>query len=181
MVTELLEPYRGKWHIAYFDNYFSSVQLALDLLKEQILCCGTIRKDRKDLLLELGFEVPPLQRGEAKFWQCGKMTLVHWKDKRNVYGLSTFHSNTITTIPARKDETEDVQKPELFCNYNKCMGGVDRLDQLISNYNMQRKCKKWWKTVFVRLVELCICKCSCVVPSQKPRETKEEEYAKNIS
>ena len=36
------------------------------------------------------------------------------------------------------------------------MGGVDQLDQVISNYDMQRKSMKWWKKVLIRMVELCI-------------------------
>ena len=36
------------------------------------------------------------------------------------------------------------------------MNGVDKCDQMISSYDIQRKTQKWWKKLFFRLVELGI-------------------------
>jgi hypothetical protein len=38
---------RGKYHHVYFDSYFTSTPLALDLLRSGIYMCGTIRQNRK--------------------------------------------------------------------------------------------------------------------------------------
>ena len=40
--------------------------------------------------------------------------------------------------------------------YNHYMGGVDKLDQLISTYSFTKKSKKWWKKVFFRLLEISV-------------------------
>ena len=73
VVTDLLKPYPGKWHIVYFDN-FSLVQLVSDLLKQQILCCGTIRQKRANLLD--GFGKAKMKRGKRKFWSCDNITVL---------------------------------------------------------------------------------------------------------
>ena len=36
-----------KSHVVFFDNFFTSVQLIEDLLKDRILACGTARQNRK--------------------------------------------------------------------------------------------------------------------------------------
>ena len=40
--------------------------------------------------------------------------------------------------------------------YNHYMGGVDKLDQLISTNSFIKKSKKWWKNVFFCLLEISV-------------------------
>ena len=76
------------------------------------------------------------------------MTAVHWKDKRDVFALTTIHGNAVSDdIP---------HKPELICEYNKYMGGVDHNDQLLVYFAIGRKTLKWWKHVFWRLLEIAL-------------------------
>ena len=37
---------KGKYHPCFFDNYFTSASLLVDLSKNGIYACGTARKDR---------------------------------------------------------------------------------------------------------------------------------------
>ena len=46
VVKELTSDLKGKYHHAFFDNYFTSVNLLVDLEKDGIYSCGTARKDR---------------------------------------------------------------------------------------------------------------------------------------
>ncbi|GFR68239.1 PiggyBac transposable element-derived protein 4-like [Elysia marginata] len=50
VVTNMVQNHLGKNHSVFFDNFFSSVKLAEDLLKEKTTRCGTIRPNRKDLV-----------------------------------------------------------------------------------------------------------------------------------
>ena len=50
----------------------------------------------------------------------------------------------------------DVQKPVMIQHYNVNMGGVDKCDQRLSYYGLNRKSKKWWKKVFFRFFEMSI-------------------------
>ena len=46
VVKDLTSDLKGKYHHAFFDNYFTSVGLLDDLEKDGIYACGTARKDR---------------------------------------------------------------------------------------------------------------------------------------
>ena len=45
VVKTLTEPLKGKFHHVYFDNYFMSAKLSMDLEKDGVYACGTARKD----------------------------------------------------------------------------------------------------------------------------------------
>ena len=47
VVKDLTEDLKGKHHHVYFDNFFTSLDLIVDLDKDGIYSCGTARKDRK--------------------------------------------------------------------------------------------------------------------------------------
>ena len=93
---------------------------------------------------------------KGKFWKSGSMTVVYWKDKRDVFAISSSQGNGTTIMPPNRGEADAVEKPDIICDYNDNMGGVDLLDQVISNYDMQRKSMKWWKKVSVLIIELCV-------------------------
>lgn len=46
VVKDLTSDLKGKYHHAFFDNYFTSVSLLEDLEQDGIYACGTARKDR---------------------------------------------------------------------------------------------------------------------------------------
>ena len=68
-----------RYHHIYFDNFFSSVDLLLDLLKLGLYGCGTLRSNRKGFPEDLKpLLKKELERGEYKAKQhkqlflCGK-------------------------------------------------------------------------------------------------------------
>ena len=81
VVHELCEDLYHTYRHIYYDNYFSSVNLALDLFRAGLYSCGTLQSNRK------GFPKPlkPLvkkglaKRGDSKTYQQG--TLVSVFDK----------------------------------------------------------------------------------------------------
>ncbi len=44
-------------------------------------------------------------------------------------------------------------KPTAIEEYNKCISGVDRLDQFLSYYNFNRRTNKWWRKAFFCLLD----------------------------
>ena len=52
--------------------------------------------------------------------------------------------------------TTTVQQPEVFHMYNRYMNAVDRSDQILATHNVQRKCMRWWKTLFFHLVDMAV-------------------------
>ena len=47
VVKDLTRFLKGKNHHVFFDNFFTSEELLQDLLKDDILACGTARKDHR--------------------------------------------------------------------------------------------------------------------------------------
>lgn len=154
-----------KGHHMYFDNYYTSPQLMEELLHRETLSCGTVRKDRSGLPVSLkNVTLKQLPRGQCVFRRKytdidtpGPMFCIRWHDKRLVYMLSTMHSGVEVWTGKRnyKDNTP-IYKPEVIVDYTNKMGGVDMSDQLMNYYNFLRKSIKWWRKLFIHLVNMVI-------------------------
>ena len=70
--------------------------------------------------------------------------------------LSTFHGNAMEDYTTRQRDVPDIQRPVLIFDYNKNMGGVDRMDQMLVYYAIGRKTIKWYKRIFWRLFDMTI-------------------------
>ena len=80
---------------------------------------------------------------------------VHWFDKSDVFAMSSIHGTS--SIPVlRRGDNEHVMKPEMINEYNKYMNGVDKCDQHLASYSIDRKTLKWWKKIFFRVLDVCI-------------------------
>ena len=53
VVKHLTEELQNTYRHVYFDNYFASADLALDLHRSGLYCCATLRSNRKGFPLEL--------------------------------------------------------------------------------------------------------------------------------
>ena len=178
VVFDLLQHYLQKGHRVYFDNYYTSVQLVMDLAAQQTFSCGTIRSDRKGL--PKGFKGGKLQKGDTLFWQNDGVTAVTWQDKRTVHAISSIHGSHMVEIPQRRGEAEPVRKPQLIAEYNVNMNGVDKCDQYLNYYSIGRKAKKWWKKVFFRLLELSIINAMVLFFAVRPEFSKKKEKHKKF-
>jgi len=70
--------------------------------------------------------------------------------------LSTDHCNEV--VPSSKTDRDGnpVLKPTCVLDYNRCMGGVDLMDQQLQSLLVIRKAYKWYKKVFFRLLMQCL-------------------------
>ena len=92
VVSELTQNLTSKNHDVFFHNFFSSVKVAEDLLKDGIYSCGTTTANRKDFPKELvatNREVKALRQGESIFRRKNNLLATAWKDKKIVHFLST--------------------------------------------------------------------------------------------
>lgn len=74
------------------DNYFSSPTLFDDLLTRKINSCGTVRYNRHGLPQEINSKNLKLKRGDIVTRVRGYLSVVRWKDKRDVYVLTNMNS-----------------------------------------------------------------------------------------
>ena len=165
VVMTLMQDYLDQGYHLFIDNFYTSVTLAKDLFDRKTLVTGTIRECRKDFL-------PSLKNG--KVWGKGKpkgsmrwerdapVLALQWVDNKVVTMISTTGNANDTTQVSRKRKADgvwstiDVPQPKVFHMYNQYMNAVDRSDQILATYNVQRKCIRWWKTLFFHLIDVAV-------------------------
>lgn len=95
-----------------------------------------------------------LSKGQLEVVHQDKMMCLKWKDKHDIYVLTTVHSCAMVNT-GRKDRKTgaDIQKPAAVLEYNKYTGGVDQNDQM---YSFSRKVMKVWKIEFFFFLKLMV-------------------------
>lgn len=108
------------------DNFYNSVNLAEQLDVNEANMCETLQKNcsgNPEVVIQTH-----LKKGEYISRHKGNVTVMKWKDNRDVLTMSTAHG----------PETEDVTnkrgivtiKPRMVVSYDKNMNGIDRSDQM---------------------------------------------------
>lgn len=151
VVRRLCRPIYNSGRNVVCDNWFTSIPLAIELLKRQRLTLvGTLRKNKR--------EIPPPFVATKERKVCSSMfgfgeecLLVSYvpKKNKNVLLFSTLHDDD--TIDK---DTGDAFKPEVITYYNKNKSGVDTVDQLKSIYSVARITCRWPLTVFFSVLNI---------------------------
>ena len=126
IALELLEPYLDQNRVVYMDNYFTGPILARHLLSKQTYLCGTLRKNRK--------YTPPCERmakGHVNFFTSENILIQHWKDKKVVTLISTYHSHEMKQVV--KKSGRELIKPTTALDYNKNARGIDLSDMVMQS------------------------------------------------
>ena len=83
----LLDMHRCVW----FNNWFNSVELLLEMLARDTYGAGTVRTNRKDLPKAVVSKHVKLKKGETVYHWNGHLLCLRWCDKRPVTMLSIIH------------------------------------------------------------------------------------------
>ena len=153
IVMELMENYLDCGRTLICDNWYTSVDLAEKLLQRDTHLLGTLRKNRKrnpKIVTQ-----KKLKKGEYIGRQnTNNITVMKWKDKRDVLMLSTKHLCTFEDT-VKKGKTKS--KPSMVIEYNKGKSLIDRTDQMAAYIQNLRKSIKWYrKVVFDLTSSICI-------------------------
>ena len=115
-------------------------------------------------------------RLEFRFATFENLTAVLWRDRRDVYVLSSIHSRSAETVlktPKGGRDKVPIPCPTAICHYNQFMGGVDLTDQQLSYYSVtQCQTIKWWKKVFWRLIDIAIVNSWIIFRVNNPESSK---------
>ncbi len=153
VVMRLLENKFNKGYSVFVDNFYTSLNLFLDLFNKDVSGTGTVRTNRKNFpseMREVWDKKPP--RGTSIFRHYGPVTAVRWFDNKDVHALSTREGDILISVHRRHEgETTQICCPNIISSYNSSMGGVDLTDQNMSYYSVGRKTMKWWRSVFWRM------------------------------
>ena len=157
VVKRLLDPLKGEGRSLYMDNYYMCPVLASELILENTNCIGTTRSNRVDFPREL--RATNYRLGQMEYRRKGQVLCLHWKDKRDVYMITTKHLPVMREAVTR---TERKQKPVCNIDYSKLMNGVDQSDQMIAYMPMHRKTIKWWKKFAFHLITKAVVQAHCL-------------------
>lgn len=140
----------------YFDNLFTSPALLKVIKDKGYDATGTIRVNRLNQCPLEGVDaMKKMKRGSMDHLldPDGKIIFLRWNDNSVVTLGSTKHGITPIKNVQRFSQSEkkhiQVPCPDAVVQYNKNMGGTDRMDQNIANYRANIRMKKWWWPLFV--------------------------------
>ncbi|XP_053964120.1 piggyBac transposable element-derived protein 4-like [Anastrepha ludens] len=158
VVRQFCEDLKYKNHKVFFDNYFNSYFLQVDLRKDNVLACGTVNSNRKNLPKLK--DDKDLSRGQYDYRVSNtNVAVLKWKDKRPVFILTNYIDPTKAGVVTRRERNGDrteVACPEAVMQYNICMNYVDKFDQLKSIYAIDRKSHKWWHRIFFHFLDCAV-------------------------
>ena len=101
------------------------------------------------------FKEKKFKKGQKLAKESNGVLATRWKDKRDVFMLSTIHKDVMVDTddgrPVEHRGGHQTVKPVTVTDYNANKVGVDRQDQAASYYPFARKTLKWWKKLFSHL------------------------------
>jgi len=146
-----MKPYLNKGYSLFTDNFYTSPQLSMYLHKRKTNTCGTVRKNRKLMLTIEG----KLKLGEREARCTDKLLAIHWKDRRDVYMLTSMNTNEmVDTKKIDRKTGKKYLKPQCVVSYNKNMGTIDKTDMLLSSTECVRRTLKWYKKLFFHIIDM---------------------------
>ena len=135
----------------YFDNLFTSFPLLSQLSDLGIGGTGTLRQNRLfrvPIATKKNVEKNSVERGYNEAMYHEDQVLAVWKDNKAVYMASNKWDiepfTTCRRFSRVQKKTVNVPVPGLVQKYNRGMGGVDLLDNLVACYRIPYRTKKWW-------------------------------------
>ncbi|XP_050675463.1 piggyBac transposable element-derived protein 4-like [Leptidea sinapis] len=147
LVLRLLRGLEHRGHTVWMDSYYNSPVLARVLKTLGFDCVGTLRTNRQfvpDLIRNL--KSSDMRKGQVCGCTSGDVNLMVWRDQNHVAMISTYHGVGVSD-----------NKPILIKDFSVCMEGVDKKDQTVSMYPMERKRTMiWYKQFFRRLLNVSI-------------------------
>ena len=163
VVKTLINRYLHNCHTLWIDNWYSSPLLFDWLHKNSINCCGTVRKNRK----EMPKFSTKLAKGEVEAKHIDNILAIKWLDRREVCMLTTLHKNQMKKTDKTNRQTgENIMKPHCIVEYNQNMGAVDKTDMMITSIESVRKTIKWYKKLFFHMLDITVLNSHCLYNMQ---------------
>ena len=162
-VIEVTLPIHNSHRIVNTDNFYTSCQLLEALKIVGLYCRGTIRENSKFgpkcFMMSKTDNVPrgTLRQGvETKH----KIIGASWADGAKVNILSNADDSGTTTVSRMVNRSKVMfTAPTCVANYNACMQGVDRIDQLRARFSIAdgHTYKKWHKKLAMAYIDIARC------------------------
>ena len=150
------------FHLA-FDNLFTSVKLLRELRALGLHGTGTVRQNRvpSDPLRSVD-KMKKKNRGysESAESEDGSIKLTRWKDNQVVTVLSTVYGVEPEDGAQRWSKEQKarirVPRPAAVREYNRQMGGTDRMNQNVNKYRIKIQGKKFYWHIFTWFLDVSV-------------------------
>jgi hypothetical protein len=143
----------------FMDRYYSGIDIYLGLYERGIKATGTLLPNRASIPLDK-VSVSKLKQNETKMLNYeNKLRILIWQDKKPVYMISNVYDGSLISknkFDYYKNRLNIMKIPYMISEYNKYMGGVDRMDHNISTYISSHRSKKWYKRIIVYLINVAL-------------------------
>ncbi|POM81866.1 Transposase [Phytophthora palmivora] len=141
------------------DNYYTSVQLLLDLQLKGLCGRGTVRGGSKHFPKHTILQKEESNRGDHQQAVAidHKMLAVSCCDGNILTMVTNADASTTSTVIRRVgNESRQFRAPTCILEYNRHMQGVDRLDQLRTRFSLAdgHFYKRWHKKLALALVDM---------------------------
>ena len=164
---------RNQNYNLYMDNYFNSIPLMNELLKIGIHSMGTIRipnaagfsqscipdKELTDLGDRAFVEYIASFEGSID----PGIRILRWNDSKIFNFAHTSGSAHPTTKKERWHRGKDnrchkteIDMPSVIGKYNKCMGGIDKMDSMIGMFPCKMKVRRWPMSIFFHIIDITV-------------------------
>ena len=124
----------------------------VETLVDGIVMVNTLKEFGKNQL-----KVMKLKKGDVVFRSSDEgLIAIIWKDKNDVRIPSTMHTSGMKDTGKNERNGDPRLKPPCVQTYNGGMGGVDASDQMAATYRFVQKYVKWFKKLFVNLLDIVV-------------------------
>ncbi len=145
IIKELTENIKEKSHI-FFDSYFTNLKILDFLDKKFIYYTASVGKNKK-------YFPKPIENNIKKpvFYGNKNRLFCQWNEKKLIRIVSSFYN-----IPYVIYDKFNKAIPFMVYKFNILSKGVDKNNQLSSFYFSDKKSLKWYKKVFLFILEVTI-------------------------
>ena len=99
VVMTLMEPLSNMGYNLYVDHFYTSPELATELLRIGTTITGTVISNRRNMPAKV--RETQQKRGDVAAYRHGPQVVVQWTDKRTLITLSTKYTNAMVSVPSR--------------------------------------------------------------------------------
>ena len=103
VVLTLMAPLANKGYDLYTDRYYTSPQLARQLLEIGTTITGTVMVNRRGMPAATKAKYKG-KKGDVSSFTNGALVVMQWTDKRTLTTLSTKYGNKMVSIPSRYEK-----------------------------------------------------------------------------
>ncbi|XP_046391504.1 piggyBac transposable element-derived protein 4-like [Ischnura elegans] len=177
VVKYLLQKFLNAGHAVYMDNFYNSVNLCLHLLQNNTYVTGTLQGNRKNNPLDVVNK--KLKRGESFSRHTNEgISVMKWRDKREILLISSEHDADFVDVQTKFGTIS--RRPKMVVKYNQFMGGIDRMDQLLAYYPLERKSLRWYMKLGLHLLNLVMNNAYCLFKKYGGRSRSLLEFRDNV-